>query len=136
MFEHFIAAQAPVYAQVLEELRAGRKRSHWMWFVFPQLRELGRSEIALRFGLEDADEARAYAAHAILGARLRESVALVNAIEGASANEVFGFPDDLKFRSCITLFGAATGEPLFHVALDQYYGGAGDALTLAALNKG
>lgn len=134
MFEHFIAAQAPVYAQVLTELRAGRKRSHWMWFIFPQLRELGRSETARRFGLAGLEEARAYAAHPLLGARLRECVALAAAIEAASAHEVFGFPDDLKFRSCVTLFLAATGEALFGQALARYYDGEADPLTLQALD--
>lgn len=133
MFEHFIAAQAPVYAQVLAELRAGQKRSHWMWFIFPQLRALGRSATAQRYGLEGLEEARAYAAHPVLGARLRECVALANAIEGKTANEVFGFPDDLKFRSCVTLFLAATGETLFQDALDRYYGGVGDPLTSSGL---
>lgn len=133
MFEHFVTAQAPVYAQVLAELGAGRKRSHWMWFIFPQLRSLGRSETAWRFGLADVEEARAYAAHPVLGARLRECVALANAITGANANQVFGSPDDLKFRSCVTLFLAATGEALFQAALDRFYHGEGDALTLEAL---
>ncbi|MBC7769455.1 MAG: DUF1810 domain-containing protein [Phycisphaerales bacterium] len=135
MFEHFIIAQAPLYPQVLAELRAGRKRSHWMWFIFPQLRALGRSPTAQRFGLEGAVEARAYAAHPVLGARLRECVALAKAIEGRSANEVFGSPDDLKFRSCATLFLAATGEQLFQDALDKYYGGVEDPLTLEALGR-
>ncbi len=134
MFEHFIAAQAGVYDQVLAELRVGHKRSHWMWFIFPQLRALGRSATAQRYGLEGAEEARAYAAHPVLGVRLRDCVALANAIEGKSASAVFGFPDDLKFRSCVTLFLAATGEHLFQEALDRYYGGEGDALTLEALN--
>jgi uncharacterized protein (DUF1810 family) len=133
MFEHFIAAQAGVYETVLSELRAGQKRSHWMWFIFPQLRALGRSATAQRYGLGGAEEARAYAAHPVLGVRLRDCVALANAIEGKSANAVFGFPDDLKFRSCVTLFLAATGEQLFQEALDRYYGGEGDALTLEAL---
>lgn len=133
MFEHFTAAQAPVYAQVLAELSAGRKRSHWMWFIFPQLRALGRSATAQRYGLEGLADARAYAAQPVLGARLRECVTLANAIEGKTANEVFGFPDDLKFRSCVTLFLAATGEVVFQQALDKFYDGAGDPLTLAAL---
>jgi len=135
MFEHFLAAQAPVYAKVLSELRAGRKRSHWMWFVFPQLRALGRSDTARRFGLSDVEEARAYVGHAILGARLRECVTLAIAIEGASANEVFGSPDDLKFRSCLTLFLAATGERLFQDGLDKFYSGEQDPLTVEALDR-
>lgn len=135
MFEAFVTAQAPIYAQVLDELRAGAKASHWMWFIFPQLRALGRSETARRFGLADLEEARAYAAHPVLGPRLRECVALANAVEGKSANAVFGFPDDLKYRSCVTLFFAATGERLFQAALERYYGGEGDPPTLAALER-
>ncbi len=135
MFEAFVTAQAPIYAQVLDELRGGAKASHWMWFIFPQLRALGRSETARRFGLADVEEARDYAAHPVLGPRLRECVALANAVEGKSANAVFGFPDDLKYRSCVTLFFAATGERLFQAALERYYGGEGDPLTLAALER-
>jgi len=135
VFEHFIAAQESVYPQVLAELRAGAKRSHWMWFIFPQLRELGRSETARRFGLGGLGEAKAYAAHEILGARLRECVRLANAAEGKSATALFGAPDDLKYRSCATLFLAATGEALFQAALDRFYDGEGDPLTLAALRR-
>lgn len=135
MFEHFIDAQAGVYAQVLTELRAGRKRSHWMWFIFPQLRVLGRSATAQRFGLAGLDEAQAYAAHDLLGARLRECVGLANAVEGRSALDLFGPPDDLKYRSCATLFFRATEEQLFKEALDKFYGGAEDPLTLEALAR-
>jgi len=135
MFEHFIAAQAPVYPHVLAELRAGAKRSHWMWFIFPQLRELGRSATAKQYGLGGLGEARAYAAHDILGVRLRECVGLANAVSGKSALELFGPPDDLKYRSCVTLFLAATEEQLFQDALDKYYGGDDDPLTLAALRR-
>lgn len=135
MFEHFVAAQEGVYRDVLEELRAGRKRSHWMWFIFPQLRVLGRSSTAQRFGLADLEEARAYAAHDLLGARLRTCVALANAVEAKSANELFGWPDDLKYRSCVTLFRAATGEAVFQQALDRFYDGEADALTLEALAR-
>lgn len=134
MFEHFIIAQDDVYQDVLAELRDGRKRSHWMWFIFPQLRALGRSATAQHFGLADAGEASAYAAHPVLGARLRECVTLANAVNGRTALELFGPPDDLKYRSCVTLFWAATNEPLFQRALDKYYGGAADRLTLEALS--
>ncbi len=133
MFEHFIAAQDGVYADVLAELRAGHKRSHWMWFIFPQLRSLGRSETARRFGLTDLAEAKAYAAHAVLGPRLRACVRCANAVPGKSARALFGAPDDLKYRSCVTLFHSATGEQIFQDALDRFYGGEGDPLTLAAL---
>lgn len=133
MFEHFITAQAPAYTDVLAELRAGHKRSHWMWFIFPQLRELGRSSTAKFYGLAGSHEARAYAAHDLLGARLRECVALANAVPDRSADQVFGSPDDLKYRSCVTLFNVATGEAVFQHALDRYYAGVGDPLTLSAL---
>src|SRR4051794_34023027 len=107
--DRFVAAQAPVYATVLAELRAGRKQSHWMWFVFPQLAGLGRSPTATFYGLPGLDEARAYLAHDVLGPRLVECTGLVNAVTGRSAHEIFGTPDDLKFRSCVTLFQRAGG---------------------------
>lgn len=130
MFEHFITAQDRVYDDVLRELRAGDKQSHWMWFIFPQIAGLGLSAMAARFALADLDEARAYWAHPVLGVRLRDCVTLVNAIECRSAHEIFGSPDDLKFRSCLTLFALATQAPLFREALDKYYGGELDALTV------
>jgi uncharacterized protein (DUF1810 family) len=130
--QRFATAQAPVLDAVLAELAAGRKRSHWMWFVFPQLRGLGTSSMAQHYGITSLDEARAYLAHPVLGPRLRECCALVLQVEGRSANEIFGSPDDMKFRSCVTLFGlAAPDEPLFGQALDQYYGGVPDPRTLA-----
>lgn len=129
MFEHFVQAQDRVYADVLRELRAGRKQSHWMWFVFPQIAGLGASAMAARYALADLDEARAYLADAIVGARLCECVALVNAINGRTAHEIFGAPDDLKFRSCLTLFLLATGESVFRDGLDKFYGGERDPLT-------
>jgi uncharacterized protein (DUF1810 family) len=134
MFEHFVTAQDPVYAAVLAELAAGRKRTHWMWFIFPQLRALGRSERAIRYGLADLKEAKAYLAHAVLGARLNECTRLVNGIEGRTAHAIFGSPDDMKFRSSMTLFArAAPKEPAFRAALEQYYGGEEDPLTLSLL---
>ncbi|HEY8993353.1 MAG TPA: DUF1810 domain-containing protein, partial [Lacunisphaera sp.] len=129
MFDHFRAAQDPVYATVLAELRAGDKRTHWMWFVFPQLGALGRSPTAKFYGLEHLDAARAYLADPVLGVRLRECVATVLAAgerTGRSAHAIFGSPDDLKFRSCLTLFeAAAEGEDkaLFAAALARYYAG-------------
>lgn len=135
MFEHFIAAQESVYPRVLGELRAGAKQSHWMWFIFPQLRELGRSATAQRFGLAGLAEAKAYAAHDLLGMRLRECVGLANAVQGKTALELFGPPDDLKYRSCVTLFLHATGEQLFQDALDRFYAGEEDPLTLQALRR-
>jgi uncharacterized protein (DUF1810 family) len=97
--QRFLTAQEGPYAQVLGELRAGQKRSHWMWFIFPQIRGLGRSATAERFAISGRDEAEAYLEHPVLGARLRECTRLVNAVEGRSAEEIFGFPDYLKFRS-------------------------------------
>lgn len=132
-FDHFIAAQDPVYPGVLQQLRAGRKQGHWMWFIFPQLAGLGRSAMADKFGIADLEEAKAYAAHPLLGGRLRQCVGLVNAIEGRSALEAFGSPDDLKLRSCLTLFLEATGEASFADGLDRFYGGARDPATLTLL---
>jgi uncharacterized protein (DUF1810 family) len=130
----FVDAQAPVYQAVLAELRAGRKRSHWMWFVFPQLRGLGSSPTAVRFGISSADEARAYLAHEVLGPRLRECTGLVADIEGSSAEQIFGWPDDLKLRSSMTLFARATDDNAEFVAvLEKFYGGEEDPATLARL---
>lgn len=130
----FVAAQEPVYAQVLAELRAGAKRSHWMWFVFPQIAGLGFSAMAQRYAIGSLDEARAYLAHPVLGPRLRDCVRLVLAVQGRDAHGIFGSPDDVKFRSSLTLFArAAPDEALFREALDTYYGGAEDAATLAKL---
>ncbi|WP_431268760.1 DUF1810 domain-containing protein [Dankookia sp. P2] len=132
--DRFLAAQAPVIDQVRAELTAGRKRSHWMWFVFPQLRGLGHSAMAQQYGLASLEEARAYLAHPVLGKRLRDCTALVNAVQGRSAEEILGEVDALKFRSCLTLFAAAEpGEGVFRTALDRYYAGAEDPRTLALL---
>ena len=134
MFEHFVEAQDAVFARVIDELAAGRKEAHWMWFVFPQLRALGRSPTAQRFGLASLEDARAYLRHPLLGPRLIRCTVLVNAVEGRTAHEIFGSPDDLKFRSSMTLFHrAAPDEPAFRAALDKYYGGEGDVLTLGLL---
>lgn len=134
MFDHFIAAQDPVYPSVLQQLRAGRKQGHWMWFIFPQLTALGRSATAKTFGIADLDAAKAYAAHPLLGGRLRQCAALASAIERRSALEVFGTPDDLKFRSCLTLFLEATGEAVFADGLQRFYRGLPDPFTLDVLN--
>lgn len=130
---HFVEAQAPVYARVLKELRAGRKTSHWIWFIFPQLTALGRSATAQFYGLDSLDDARAYAAHALLGARLRECVGIVHELNAGSALDIFGMPDTLKVRSSVTLFGRATEELLFRAVLDKYYAGEEDPLTLGLL---
>lgn len=120
-------------AQVRSELSAGRKRTHWMWFVFPQLLGLGSSDMAIRYGIASPREARAYLAHPVLGPRLRECTALVLRHEGRSATSIFGSPDDLKFRSSMTLFAEASGEQPFVDALRDFYDGAPDVATLAML---
>lgn len=133
--QRFVDAQASVYDTVVAELRAGRKRTHWIWFVFPQLSGLGRSVTAQRYGIASLDEARAYLAHDVLGPRLRECTRLVNAISGATVDEIFGAPDNLKVRSSMTLFAAATDDNADFVALlDRFYGGERDEATLARLS--
>ena len=132
----FVDAQDKVYARVRAELSSGRKTGHWMWFVFPQLTGLGRSPTAERYAISSLDEAEAYLAHPVLGPRLEECTQLVNAVEGKSLREIFGSPDDLKFRSSMTLFAhAAPEEPLFREALDKYCSGEEDPLTLALLGR-
>lgn len=132
--QRFVDAQAGVYDTVLDELRAGRKRSHWMWFVFPQLRGLGSSPTAVRFAIASLDEARAYLDHEILGPRLRECARLVAGIDGRTADEIFGWPDDMKLRSSMTLFArAADDNGDFVAVLEKFYGGEEDAATVARL---
>lgn len=128
--------QGETYVRALAELRAGRKQTHWMWFVFPQLAGLGESAMARRYAISGPDEARAYLAHRILGPRLLEAVAAVNAIEGRTAHEIFSSPDDMKFRSCVTLFACVGDDPgVFRAALGRYYGGAEDTATLRLLAR-
>ena len=130
----FVEAQQPVMDDVRAELAAGRKRTHWMWFVFPQLRGLGHSAMARHYGIASRDEATAYLAHPVLGARLRESVELVLAVQGRTAHEIFGSPDDLKLRSCLTLFREVDGaDGVFGRALARYYDGQPDPMTLQLL---
>ena len=132
--QRFVDAQKQVYPQVLEELRAGRKRSHWIWFIFPQLTGLGSSVMNQKFGIGSRLEAAAYLAHPVLGPRLRECTTLVNVIQGRSANDIFGYPDDLKFRSSMTLFANATDDSaVFNQALTKYYDGEPDQRTLELL---
>jgi uncharacterized protein (DUF1810 family) len=134
--ERFIAAQDPVYARVIAELRRGSKQSHWMWFVFPQVAGLGHSPSAAHFAIASLAEAKAYLAHPLLGGRLKECTGLVLEVEGRSALQIFGDPDNLKFRSSMTLFAqAAPGEPVFRAALDRYFSGDSDTLTLSHLNR-
>ena len=122
--QRFVDAQAPVFDQVLSELRQGRKRSHWMWFVFPQVRGLGRTGMAWDFAIASRAEAEAYLGHAVLGPRLRQCCQLLLQVEGRSARAILGSPDDLKFRSCLTLFaGVASDNTVFEQALQKYYAG-------------
>jgi uncharacterized protein (DUF1810 family) len=132
--QRFVDAQQPVYQTVLAELRAGRKQSHWMWFIFPQIAGLGHSAMARKYGIASLEEAVAYLRHPVLGPRLRECSALAAALRGRSANEVFGDPDDMKFRSSMTLFSQAVPEEaVFRDCLARYFGGKPDATTLALL---
>ena len=133
--ERFVGAQSPVYERVLAELRRGRKQSHWMWFIFPQLAGLGHSAMAQRFAIDSTEEARAYLAHGLLGPRLRECTALVNAVEGRTITEILGSPDDLKFCSSMTLFAAVSDETEFARAIAKYYGGTRDRRTLDLLQS-
>lgn len=142
--QRFVDAQAGVYDTVVAELRAGRKRSHWMWFIFPQLSGLGTSAMAQRYGIASAAEARAYLAHELLGPRLHECVRLINAVHGRSIEEILGWPDDLKLRSSMTLFGRAcqggghTGDCRcgdFRAVLERYYGGQEDPVTVERLTR-
>ncbi len=130
----FLDAQEPVYDQVRLELSSGSKVSHWMWFVFPQMRYLGRSATARHFGITDRAEALAYWRHPVLGSRLRECIDLMLAVRGKTAHQILGSPDDIKFRSCLTLFDAvAPDDDRCARALDRFYGGERDALTLQGL---
>lgn len=132
--QRFLDAQDPVYERACAELRNGKKESHWMWFIFPQLRGLGASATAAAFGIASRAEAQAYLAHPVLGERLRNCTRLVNAVEKRSAEQIFGYPDVLKFRSSMTLFAQATsGEQVFTDALEKYFGGEPDRLTLERL---
>jgi uncharacterized protein (DUF1810 family) len=134
--DRFVKAQEPDYARALSELRGGRKRSHWMWYVFPQLRGLGFSPMAQRYGLSGLSEARAYLDHPVLGERLHECAEAVLAIEGASAHDIFGSPDDLKLRSSATLFAEASSrESVFERLLEKFFDGERDTATLRLLES-
>ncbi len=136
--ERFVTAQAPIFQTALDELKAGQKRSHWMWFVFPQLRGLGRSSMARFYGVGSLDEARAYLAHPLLGTRLDLCTEAVLAVRGRSLAAIFGAPDDMKFHSSMSLFARAAGggDSAFRRALDRYCGGRMDERTLALLDAG
>ena len=128
--KRFVDAQEPVFDEALRELARGNKRTHWMWFVFPQLAELGRSGMARHFGIRSLEEARGYLHHPVLGPRLRQCCETLLQVEGRNVHEIFGSPDDIKFRSCLTLFElAAPQEPLFARCIDKYCGGERDPLT-------
>jgi uncharacterized protein (DUF1810 family) len=130
----FVKAQDSVYAQVINELKAGRKRSHWMWFIFPQIDGLGASPTARKFAISGREEAEAYLAHPVLGPRLRECTKLLIATPDRSIGPILGYPDDLKFRSSMTLFARTAADNAdFMAALDKFYGGAFDPATLERL---
>jgi uncharacterized protein (DUF1810 family) len=132
--ERFVTAQDPIYDRVLEELRAGRKTSHWMWFVFPQIAGLGRSPTSVKYAIADLDEARAYLAHPVLGPRLRECAAIVAGHTGLSAFDIFGGIDALKLHSSMTLFTHADpDERVFRTVLDRFFDAQADPNTLARL---
>jgi uncharacterized protein (DUF1810 family) len=132
--QRFVDAQNPAYDEVCAELANGRKRSHWMWFVFPQIRGLGASAMAQRFAISSLAEAQAYMHHAVLGERLREATRLVNRVEGRSIEDIFGYPDYLKFRSSMSLFARATDDhQVFDDALHKYFHGEADPDTLRLL---
>lgn len=132
--QRFVDAQDPIYAQVKSELARGAKATHWMWFVFPQMRGLGRSATAERYGISSSAEARAYWDHPVLGPRLKECVEVILAVEGKTARGILGSPDDTKLRSSMTLFErVAPEEPVFRQALEKYFDGARDEATLALL---
>jgi uncharacterized protein (DUF1810 family) len=132
--QRFVNAQNPVYEQVCAELRAGKKETHWMWFIFPQLRGLGHSAMATTFGIVSRQEAQAYLDHAVLGPRLQECTWLVNLVKDHPIRQILGTPDDLKFRSSMTLFASIpVDSQIFNEALDKYFGGEHDPLTIERL---
>ena len=132
--QRFLDAQTGDYQTALAELKAGRKRSHWMWYIFPQAQGLGYSEMAHRYGITGAAEAAAYLAHPVLGQRLREIARALLALPGSNATAIMGSPDDLKLRSSMTLFAQVPGaDPVFQAVLDKFFGGAPDAKTLQLL---
>lgn len=133
--ERFLRAQDPVFRDVLGELARGRKQTHWMWFVFPQVAGLGFSAMSQRYAIGSRAEAEAYLAHPVLGPRLIECTRLVLAVDGQTINAILGAPDDSKFRSSMTLFGAVSNEPVFDEALARYFAGERDGATLEILSN-
>jgi uncharacterized protein (DUF1810 family) len=135
-YQRFLDAQEPVYEHVLKELRAGNKTSHWMWFIFPQLRDLGRSATARFYGIENRTDAALYLAHSVLGSRLKQCTQIMLGHQSRSAQDILHDPDYLKFRSCMTLFKFADPEePIFQAALDAFYRGQSDDMTVQLLNR-
>jgi uncharacterized protein (DUF1810 family) len=128
--DRFVRAQAPDYERAVSELRAGKKKSHWMWYIFPQIEGLGQSPMSVRYSIKSAAEAREYLDHPVLGPRLRECAAVVRDIVGRSALEIFGSPDDVKLRSCATLFAAVSKDGVFEQVLQKYFDGERDKETL------
>ena len=134
--QRFVDAQAPVFDDVVAELAAGRKRSHWMWFVFPQVAGLGFSAMAQRYAIRSLAEAQAFLAHELLGPRLRRCTDLVNAVRGRDVVDIFGAPDDMKFRSSMTLFArAAPDDSRYELALARYFHGEPDPATITRLSR-
>jgi len=131
--QRFVDAQSPIFDQVSSELRDGVKRSHWMWFIFPQIKDLGQSQLTRKFAISSREEAKAYLEHPILGLRLIECTELVNLIEDRTIEQIFGYPDDLKFRSCMTLFANVSDNQIFVDALRKYFNGESDPSTLQRL---
>lgn len=134
MLQRFIDAQEGIFDIALQEIKEGRKRSHWMWFVFPQLKGLGRSSTSMYYGIDDADEARKYLNHPILGKRLREISNTLIELPISNAHVIFGSPDDMKLRSCMTLFDAIEPNSVFQEVLDKFFYGRKDNRTLSILN--
>jgi uncharacterized protein (DUF1810 family) len=136
--ERFVSAQASVYSEALAEIRSGRKRTHWIWFIFPQVAGLGHSSTSMHYAIRSLEEARAYLKHPLLGSRLTECAEAVLAVEGRTASDIFPYPDDLKLRSCMTLFAAATAGPesVFARVLEKYFQGKHDERTLQLLKRG
>jgi uncharacterized protein (DUF1810 family) len=132
--ERFVDSQAPVYDEVRRELRVGRKKSHWMWFIFPQIAGLGQSPMSIRFAIASLDEAKAYLAHPVLGARLRECAQLTLDVEGKTARDIFGSIDEMKFRSSMTLFARTRPDvDIFQRCIAKYFAGSPDPDTIARL---
>lgn len=133
--ERFLEPQKTSYAIAIDEVRNGRKVSHWMWYIFPQLRGLGQSNTAWYYGIEDLQEAKAYLAHPVLGQRLREITQVALDLSETDPVKVFGWPDNMKFRSCMTLFALVSEDDLFTKTLDKFFGGQEDSMTLELLKQ-